>query len=170
VKILAAIDLREDYTWMIKQTADWAERLDATIDLIYVSQHPKLSLDQASRSEHDRKRLESLLAFAPRQHRGTCILSSGTPAAAIVAQSKGYGLLVVATHGRTGVGRVVMGSVAESVVRLPHPRPPTLAAVAAPETESQLAPLCIQNAPPSRPGVWCAIPTAHPSPQPRSTR
>jgi nucleotide-binding universal stress UspA family protein len=44
---------------------------------------------------------------------------SGAPAEEIVrfARERGFDLLVLATHGRAGVRRMVLGSVAEHVVR-----------------------------------------------------
>ena len=47
-------------------------------------------------------------------------LIAGLPAPAIVdmAQRENIGLIVMATHGRTGLRRVLMGSVAEEVVRM----------------------------------------------------
>jgi universal stress protein A len=46
-------------------------------------------------------------------------LEEGDPATVIlnVAQEMGAGLIVLGTHGRTGLGRLLMGSVAEQVVR-----------------------------------------------------
>ena len=43
----------------------------------------------------------------------------GPPAEAIVeaARSRGAGLIVMSSHGRSGLGRLVLGSVAESVLR-----------------------------------------------------
>jgi len=47
-------------------------------------------------------------------------LLSGRTARQIIdyARDKGIGLIVLGTHGRSGVSRVILGSVAESVVRL----------------------------------------------------
>lgn len=47
------------------------------------------------------------------------ILREGDPATEIVrtAQEKGCGLIVMGTHGRAGVRRLLMGSVAEQVLR-----------------------------------------------------
>jgi nucleotide-binding universal stress UspA family protein len=44
----------------------------------------------------------------------------GNPAEVIVerARAEGYDLIVVGTHGRTGVSHLLVGSVAEKVVRL----------------------------------------------------
>jgi nucleotide-binding universal stress UspA family protein len=46
-------------------------------------------------------------------------LEQGDPAGAIVRAAKEYGcdLIVMGTHGRTGLGRLLLGSVAEQVVR-----------------------------------------------------
>ena len=43
----------------------------------------------------------------------------GDPAAEIVraAEERGCGLIVISSHGRTGLGRILFGSTAESVVR-----------------------------------------------------
>src|SRR5215213_3294383 len=48
------------------------------------------------------------------------------PAAEIVraAEERGAGLIVISSHGRTGLGRILFGSTAESVVR--HARCPVL--------------------------------------------
>jgi universal stress protein A len=50
----------------------------------------------------------------------------GDPAAEIVrvAEERGAGLIVLSSHGRTGLGRILFGSTAESVVR--HARCPVL--------------------------------------------
>jgi len=48
------------------------------------------------------------------------VLVEGPPATAVirVAKRNGAHLIVVGTHGRTGVQRLLMGSVAERIVRL----------------------------------------------------
>ena len=63
------------------------------------------------------KRLAAGLGEAPRVQ--TALLT-GRVAHQIVryARDKGIGLIVLGTHGRTGVSRALLGSVAESVVRL----------------------------------------------------
>jgi nucleotide-binding universal stress UspA family protein len=63
-------------------------------------------------------RLGQLQLFAPRV-RVECRVEEGNAAAEIVnaARATGCDLIVMGTHGRTGLRRVVMGSVAESVLR-----------------------------------------------------
>lgn len=52
--------------------------------------------------------------------RVSTVLVEGSPATAVirVAKRKGADLIVVGTHGRTGVQRMLMGSVADRIVRL----------------------------------------------------
>src|ERR1051325_8908863 len=54
------------------------------------------------------------------------LIAHGEPAAEIVrvAEERGAGLIVISSHGRTGLGRILFGSTAESVVR--HARCPVL--------------------------------------------
>jgi len=66
--------------------------------------------------------LEKMLrSVAPTDKGATCVhrLALGNPAEEIVqvAKDEGVELIVMGTHGRTGLGRLLMGSVAEAVVR-----------------------------------------------------
>lgn len=55
-------------------------------------------------------------------HRVECVVRRGDPAAEIVrlAEHDNAGLIMMATHGRTGLAHIFMGSVAEKVVRTSH--------------------------------------------------
>lgn len=67
-----------------------------------------------------RRKLEGLARVARRGRvRVSILLGEGPPATAIVRAAKGRraGLIVLGTHGRTGVARMLIGSVAERVVR-----------------------------------------------------
>jgi nucleotide-binding universal stress UspA family protein len=78
-------------------------------------------------------------------------LLSGRVAHQIIryAREQGIGLIVLGTHGRTGVSRVLLGSVAESVVRLAPcpvltvPASPKAGAPSAPVTEALAPQRCI---------------------------
>lgn len=63
------------------------------------------------------------------------IIAVGNPAYSIIDTSKDYDMIVMSTHGRTGFSRLILGSVAEKVLRLSHV--PVLVV----EEESQLEPL-----------------------------
>jgi universal stress protein A len=70
-----------------------------------------------------RTTLETLLTEEDRQSlHAQAVVRSGPAAAAIVdyAQREAIDLIVVGTHGRTGLPRVLVGSVAERVVRTAH--------------------------------------------------
>jgi nucleotide-binding universal stress UspA family protein len=76
------------------------------------------------------------------------LLEQGDPATQIlrIAQETGCDLVVMGTHGRTGLDRLIMGSVAEEVVRrascpvvtvkAPFPQLPSVAAPILEETEA----------------------------------
>ncbi len=63
------------------------------------------------------------------------IITVGNPAYSIVEASKDYDMIAISTHGRTGFSRLILGSVAEKVLRLAHV--PVLVV----EKESQLEPI-----------------------------
>ncbi len=95
--------------------------------------HGKESSSQPKTEEEARKSLEEFVrANIPGGDRLTLQVRKGIPADEITnfAQAEGIDLIVMATHGRTGVRHMMMGSVAERVLRLcnvpvltvkPHP-------------------------------------------------
>ncbi len=62
------------------------------------------------------------------------VVKEGTPATEIVLEAERADLIVMGTHGRTGITHLVMGSVAEHVVRTA--RCPVLTVRDAPAAES----------------------------------
>jgi universal stress protein A len=70
--------------------------------------------------EHARKRLDHLMTLVDRsRYHAHADAVLGTPAATIIdyAGATGTSLIVMGTHGRTGLAHLLMGSVAEQVVR-----------------------------------------------------
>ena len=72
--------------------------------------------------EPDQKELMRMLhAVKPADHTIPVVyrLVTGDPATAVVqaAEEEGADFIVVGSHGRTGLGRLLMGSVAEAIVR-----------------------------------------------------
>lgn len=133
MKLLLALDLREKFEPVFDQARTWAERLGATLDLVYVGIYadiyqfitdPHVRSLMASEAESLRdahvQQLEALLESLPEANRGGWHLPSGPPARALVNMEKGYDALLVATHGRTGVAHLWLGSVAEKIVRTSH--------------------------------------------------
>jgi nucleotide-binding universal stress UspA family protein len=78
-------------------------------------------VDPQSRIEHIETLLREKLAAAQFQGVHTAVLL-GEPAHGIAnyAQEKHAELIVIPSHGRTGITRLLIGSVAERVVRLAH--------------------------------------------------
>jgi nucleotide-binding universal stress UspA family protein len=75
---------------------------------------------QDALTAHARKRLEHLMTSVDRLRFHAYVDAViGTPAAAIIdyAGATGTSLIVMGTHGRTGMAHLLMGSVAEQVVR-----------------------------------------------------
>jgi nucleotide-binding universal stress UspA family protein len=79
------------------------------------------TIDEEKRKEYARKNLEELLVEPMK--RGVIVdVRIGDPGHEIVefATEIAAGLIVIPSHGRTGVRRLLMGSVAERVSRLSH--------------------------------------------------
>ena len=130
MKLLLAVDLRDDCEAVLAQAAPWVIRLDAVLDLLYVGIYadiyefvsdPKVHALMEREAEKvradDLTRLHELLTKVPEPLRGAVRAESGAPADVIVAGQESYDALLVATHGRKGVAKLWMGSVAERVVR-----------------------------------------------------
>jgi nucleotide-binding universal stress UspA family protein len=129
-KILCPIDSADNLTSSLDLACDVAEGPDATICLLHVIPAfpvlaPGVSPLTISESEA-RARLEKLA----REHLGCKVKYEihtkidGDPAKAILktADELKVDSVVMATHGRKGLGRLILGSVAERVVR-ESPRP-----------------------------------------------
>jgi nucleotide-binding universal stress UspA family protein len=124
-----------DFSQQSKQALDYAmflaQRFDAKLDVLHVwkiaeyagdamvvltRSEPELTLSTYLRGEADRL-LTDFLHGVPHSKR---MLEEGDPAAVIarVATEGGYDMVVMGTHGRTGLSHLMVGSVAEKVVRL----------------------------------------------------
>jgi len=79
------------------------------------------SADEATRKHHATMRLRERLADERYRHVSITV-EVGDPGHKIAefAESRGAELIVMPCHGRTGIKRLLIGSVAERVVRLAH--------------------------------------------------
>jgi nucleotide-binding universal stress UspA family protein len=127
-KILCPIDSADNLTGSLELACDVAEGADTTICLLHVIPvvpvlAPGVSPLPISESEA-RAKLEKIarehLAGRLRYEIHTKI--DGDPAKAILktADELNVDSIVMATHGRRGLGRLILGSVAERVVRESH--------------------------------------------------
>jgi|SRR5689334_8337475 len=110
-----------------------AGKFGATLRILHVVDDPSSASDfvsdgfspstaeiQGALTAHARKRLEHLMTSVDRLRFHAYVDAViGKPAAAIIdyAGATGTSLIVMGTHGRTGMAHLLMGSVAEQVVR-----------------------------------------------------
>ena len=129
--LLVAVDFSPLSLRAIEHAVEFAEHAGRRIDLIHVTQAtlpaqaaaraPAELLEQVRHQEdaHAHAELERLHQAVPEGLRGQKLLRRGPPAETICeAAAEGYGLVVVSTRGRTGLSQLLIGSVAERVVRL----------------------------------------------------
>jgi nucleotide-binding universal stress UspA family protein len=129
-RIVVATDFSEGSDAAMERAFGLAKTLGATVDLVHVLDtailtapaslgsmplvEPELLMEQID---------EQLTARVEQAHKEGLVCQSdsldGYPAREIVrhAQKTGADLIVLGTHGRTGVAHVIMGSVAERVVQ-----------------------------------------------------
>ena len=158
-KILIPIDFSEESLRVIDQLKSIGLPKDAKILLLHVLPEnllvePILEMYQKedpvewSREMESRQYLKAIAAERmPGYERVECVVRRGDPAAEIVklAEHDNVGLIVMSTHGRTGMRHLFFGSVAERVVRTSHvpvltSRPPELRqpAISAADVREQL--------------------------------
>lgn len=79
------------------------------------------TIDDESRGAHAAEALKKELADRDR-HEGRITIRIGDPGREIVAYAEevSAGLIVISSHGRSGLKRLLIGSVADRVVRLAH--------------------------------------------------
>lgn len=142
--ICCAIDFSESSRLALEEAADLARRFDARLSLIHVFEAAPAATTEGIFSPPDlieqmsielSRKLESWKAEAERRADrpvGQSVLS-GDPATEIVrfAREGEFDLVVTGTRGRTGLKHLLLGSVAEKVVRQAHC--PVLVARRAPE-------------------------------------
>jgi nucleotide-binding universal stress UspA family protein len=122
-RILVPIDFSPPSEAALAYGRGLANRFDATLHLIHVAENPFLRAvvsDRRALEEAAGQWLRDRLTEADRRQGAVTILEqSDEPANEILryAKSANIDLIVMGTHGRTGLARVVLGSVAEAVVR-----------------------------------------------------
>jgi len=128
-RICCAVDLSETSREALRQAADMARALGAQLELVYVRARlvgaPEMMALGAAAQASEAEQLEAELG--PWEEEATrwagsavaATITQGEPADEVLHRcgAEGTGLLVVGTHGRTGVRRLVLGSVAERIVR-----------------------------------------------------
>ena len=120
-KILAAVDLGEQSLAVLREAKQRAEQSGGTWAVCHVL--PDEVASAAPRTERvSREAAQRLLEKASPEGSPQLFFERGAPAATIVhtAQAWGADLIVTASHSRRPLERVLLGSVAASVVRYAH--------------------------------------------------
>lgn len=125
-KICCAIDFSDPSRLAMEKAAALAGRLDAELVLLHVyDAHAASPEILVSRFEHELPDLETKMQAWERDAQRitgrpprSIILTGSAPAEILRLSGEGsFDLLVLATRGRTGLTRLLLGSVAERVVR-----------------------------------------------------
>lgn len=114
-RILAPVDFSERATESTRVAMEWAELYDAQTDLLHV-----VDADQYLPSAEVRSRLVEFAKDRCRFDVPTNLHVERGPVGDVIADfanARGTGLVVMATRGRTGFRRSVLGSITETVVR-----------------------------------------------------
>ncbi len=132
-KICCAVDFSESSRLALEEAADLARRFDGALTLIHVFETVPVATTEGIVSPPDlveqlsvelSRKLESWKAEAERRADRPVRQNvlSGDPATEIVrfAREGEFDLVITGTHGRTGLKHLVLGSVAEKVVRQAH--------------------------------------------------
>ncbi len=126
-RILVPIDFSETSEAALRYGVELARRFTARLYLLHVPEHPGEAaeaeypiglFEMMQNAAHDR--LGHLLsAEETRELRPECAMRLGAPSEVIVRHAVEHeiDLIVMGTHGREGIARVLLGSVAEKVVR-----------------------------------------------------
>lgn len=120
-RIVVPTDFSLCSMWALRHAEELARRLEAEIVLVHVDQSLVPGSELAkTREAVARRELDALAALVrERSVPARIVLESGAPAEEIMrtAEREHAELVVMGTHGRHGLERALMGSIAESVVR-----------------------------------------------------
>jgi len=131
-RIFVPVDYSACSSVALRVAASLAEQLHATLDIVHVWDRPSylgnavLSSEKTPPGSSLFQRIEEQAQLDLRNYLSGISsklsgrLVSGDPASALLQEIKAgkYELVVVGTHGRTGLSHLLLGSVAEKLVRL----------------------------------------------------
>lgn len=127
--IVVGTDFSDPAEEAVRTAADWAARFGAQVTLVHALAVPELDDEEVEQPIPEHRELEAAVhdhldRLAGRmlsgvEHRTAMIRArSAAEALTRLAADESADLLVVATHGRSGITRLLLGSVAEQVSRL----------------------------------------------------
>jgi len=129
-RILVAVDLSEGSQAVMSLAREFARVLDATVDVLHCFQPPVFAYDpelgesagtpyviEGLREDEQESFGRFFEAFDWQGVEATAHFVDGDPSTEILAGEKDHQLLVLGTHGRTGLARAVLGSEAYKVLK-----------------------------------------------------
>ena len=124
-KVFCAVDFSPSTKMTIEMARQIAEANQGTVILFHVVPMPieaigqPLMVEPITGAEDDARKRLNHLASENLTHAYEILVVTGDPAASIIAaaEEQRADLIVMATHGRTGISHFFLGSVAERVVR-----------------------------------------------------
>lgn len=135
-RIMIPIDYSENSKLALAYGAELALGFGASLDIVHVWDRPTYLTDAVmvqrpgeahkpigelirENAQHDMKEFLSEVSL-PAEVSCSSRLISGEPASALLAELKKgeHDLVVLSTHGRTGIAHLLLGSIAEKLVRL----------------------------------------------------
>jgi len=121
--ILVPVDFSDCSDKALQYAIAFAKQFEANLTLLHVVQSypvtPEMYTVDMLPSRYGKEDLEALAHIVPESVQCKTVLRSGTPHIEIVGLAKelSIDLLILSTHGRTGLARAIIGSTAEQVVR-----------------------------------------------------
>ena len=129
-KILFPVDLSEVSPKLVPYVKEMAATFGAEVHLLFVARilqhftsiyvpHPSVSKFEAEVVEGAEKKLQEFVEEQFESDSCTARVVLGDPAEEILnyAQAEGIDLIIIGTHGRKGIERIIFGSVAERVLK-----------------------------------------------------
>ncbi|MGQ0552967.1 MAG: universal stress protein [Planctomycetota bacterium] len=113
--ILVPTDFSDPSRHALTLAVDWARRFQGKLELLHV-----VPLNGTGEAEAKAALANWVPAAAAELVQGRRVVKALAPELGILeaAKTSGAGLMVIATHGRTGLKHVLLGSVTERVVQL----------------------------------------------------